>query len=144
MRLIFRANCIKISPNGNVYVTGGSSWSEGKSEYATIKYAQCPLTANLRSHSLPSNSTTILGNKILKVYPNPAKDEFTVEYSGNVNGQMMETEVYNIYGALVKEVLIGNKNKFTISTRELPSGIYYYRVRLGNNVIGKDKIVIMK
>ena len=138
------ATCIKVSSNGNVYVTGGSKWLEGRNEYATIKYAQCPSKANLRNHSLPSNTTTTTENQILKVYPNPAKDEFTIEYSGDVNGQMMATEVYNIYGALVKEVRVGNKNKFTVSTRDLPSGIYYYRVRLGNSVVGKDKIVIMK
>jgi hypothetical protein len=83
-------------------------------------------------------------NKWLKVYPNPAEDEFYVEYSGDVTGQVMTTELYNIYGALVKEVHVSNKNKFTVSTREVPSGIYFYRVRLGNEVLGKDKIVIIK
>ena len=93
------------------------------------------------------NSSTAVNNYAYEetdIYPNPVQNEFYVEYSGELNGQVIVTELYNVYGALVKEVHVGNKNKFVVSTRELPSGIYYYRVRLGNNVVGKDKIVIMK
>ncbi len=82
--------------------------------------------------------------KKLRVYPNPAVDEFYIEYSGYDTGEGMVMEVYNIYGSLVKEVHVNNRSKIIISTRDMPSGIYYYQVKLGNNVVGKDKIVIMK
>ena len=84
------------------------------------------------------------GRRRVKVYPNPTKDEFYIEYYGDVNGQVMVVELYNIYGALVKKVQVTNKSRLTVSTRDLPSGIYYYRVNIGNTTIGKDKIVIIK
>jgi hypothetical protein len=140
-----RANCIKISPNGNVYVTGASEWDDKKMEFATIKYAQCPSTANLRSHSIGSNPNTKTVDKDgIIAYPNPTSNEFTIEYLGNVNGQLLKADVYNIYGSLVKEAQINNNNKLVINTRELANGIYYYRVMLGNNSVGKNKIMIIK
>jgi len=140
-----QASCMKVSPNGNVYVTGGSRRNkDGLFEFATVKYSQCPSVANLRNHSIPTTNSSIPVEQHLKVYPNPTKDEFYVEYSGEVTGQVMVTELYNIYGALTKEIQVSNKNKFTVSTRDVPSGIYFYRLRLGNNVLGKDKIVIIK
>ncbi len=86
----------------------------------------------------------LLQNKWLKVYPNPAQDAFYVEYSGDNVSKEIELELYNIYGAFTKKVQVSNKNKFTVSTIDIPSGIYYYQVRLGNDIIEKDKIVIIK
>ncbi len=84
------------------------------------------------------------GRRWVKVYPNPTKDEFYVEYSGDLNGQEIIVELYTIYGALVKEVQVTNKSRLTVSTRDVSSGIYFYRVELDNITIGKDKIVIIK
>ena len=140
-----QATCIQISENGNVYVTGGSVWNENSgSEYATVKYAQCPSKATLRSMSSSSNNKPESIKQYVKVYPNPTKDEFYVEYSGDVAGQKLEVELYTIYGALIKCVNVNNTNKMTVSTRDLSSGIYFYRIHLDNNVIGKNKIVIIK
>ncbi len=82
--------------------------------------------------------------KKLRVYPNPAVDEFYIEYSGYDTGEGMVMEVYNIYGSLVKEVHVNNRSKIIISTRDMPSGIYYYQVKLGNNSVGKNKIMVIK
>ena len=83
-------------------------------------------------------------SKYLKVYPNPASDAFYIEFSGNTTSEEMVLELYNVYGVLEKEVYINNKDKITVSTHDLPSGIYFYSIRLGNNTIEKDKIVIIK
>ena len=81
--------------------------------------------------------------QIVKVYPNPTKDEFYVEYIGNTDERKIIVELYSIYGQLEKK-LESFDSKITVSTRDIASGIYYYRVHLDNNVIGKDKIVIIK
>ncbi len=141
-----QASCIEVSENGNVYITGGSVWNEtGGSEYATVKYAQCPSKATYRSMTGSSNNESKPPIKqSLKVYPNPTKDEFYVEYSGDVTGQRLEVELYTIYGALMKHVIANSVNKMTVSTRDLSAGIYFYRVKLDNTTIGKDKIVVIK
>ncbi len=138
------AQCIKISVNGNAYVTGGSKRNNNKWEYATIKYAQCPSAANLRSHSVESKPNKAIDEGKIKAYPNPTANEFTIEYSGDINGQIMTTELYNIYGSLIREIQISNKIKCIVNTRDLSSGIYFYRVLIDNNMVGKDKIIISK
>ena len=81
--------------------------------------------------------------QIVKVYPNPTKDEFYVEYIGNTDERKIIVELYSIYGQLEKKIESYN-TKITISTRDLASGIYYYRISVGNDMIRKDKIIILK
>ncbi len=140
-----RPSCIKISSNGNVYVTGSSAWSdEGQFEFATLKYGQCPSRANLRNLSHSSDKPPTLENQYVKVYPNPAKDEFYVEYFEDAKGQEMVTYLYNIYGGLVKKVQTNNQNKLTVNTKDITSGIYFYKVMVGNTNVGNNKIVIIR
>jgi hypothetical protein len=80
----------------------------------------------------------------LSAYPNPTKDEFTIEYNGNINNEEIVVEIYNIYGAQTKIIDAGKQIKTAISTKDIPAGIYYYSVKLGNKIVGKDKIVIIK
>ncbi len=139
------ASCVKVSRNGNVYVTGGSQRETNSgTEYATVKYAQCPSKANLRQMSGTSANTIETKTNSVKVYPNPTKDEFYVEYNGDAKGQKLEVELYTIYGALMKHVYVNGVNKMTVSTRDLAAGIYFYHVNLDNTTIGKDKIVVIK
>ena len=84
------------------------------------------------------------GRGWVKVYPNPTKDEFYVEYNGDVNGQEIIVELYTIYGSLMKREHVSSSTRLTVSTRDLSAGIYFYHVNLGNAIIGKDKIVIIK
>ena len=112
--------------------------------YATIKYAQCPSKANLRSHSVDNKTNKTVEKDYIRAYPNPTADEFTLEYLGDANGQLLKVEIYTIYGSLVKETQVVNNNKLIINTKDLASGIYYYKVMLGNTTVGKNKIMIIK
>ncbi|MEI6851510.1 MAG: T9SS type A sorting domain-containing protein [Bacteroidota bacterium] len=80
----------------------------------------------------------------VKVYPNPAHDEFTIELDGDVNGKNIEVKLFTLYGNMVKTIKDGSVNKLTINTQELSAGIYFYSVAVDNTIIGKDKIVIIK
>jgi hypothetical protein len=120
--------------NDELYIAGDFRKIGNDSINSIAKY-KYPLTS--------CNEYKIINNKIV-VYPNPTQDEFFVEYSGDVTGQVLTTELYNIYGAKIKEAHISNKNSLTVSAKDLPAGIYFYGVKVGNNIVGKNKIVISK
>lgn len=80
----------------------------------------------------------------VKVYPNPARDEFTIELVDDLRGKKTNVELYNLYGNIVKNIVMNLAEKISINTVDLSSGIYFYKVSLDNNIIGKDKIVLIK
>lgn len=68
------------------------------------------------------NNTTSL----FKSYPNPAKNNLTIESSQN---ELIEKiTIYNITGQEVRQVLDINKSNYTISDLSIPSGLYTLKV----------------
>jgi hypothetical protein len=66
-------------------------------------------------------------DKIL-VYPNPAWDEITVEYSSDFNGS--EFALYDLAGKLLKtQVLSTSKGRMQINIQDLPAGLFFYTLR---------------
>jgi len=74
----------------------------------------------------------------IKIFPNPANDEITIEYNvQNPNGTSLK--FFNVYGQLIKEVsLPSGKGKLLTQTNSLDSGIYFYSI----NGFMVDRIVI--
>jgi hypothetical protein len=77
----------------------------------------------------------------LNVYPNPADDQVTVEYTSAGNDATLS--IYNLVG---QEVIYRNLNSMdntlTIDVSDLSEGIYFYAVKEGNQVIETKKLVI--
>jgi hypothetical protein len=77
----------------------------------------------------------ISASDIIKIYPNPATTNVEVSYTlpeGMTSATLVMT---NTLGVNVKTVhLDGNNGKTTLSLEELPSGIYFYTIRCGENV----------
>ena len=80
----------------------------------------------------------------VKTYPNPVKDEFTIEanllnpYSG------LDLRLYDINGRTVKEVLNFNSEsefKKTITISELNSGHYFYAIYQGTKQLFNGQLI---
>jgi hypothetical protein len=72
-------------------------------------------------------------NQSLKVYPNPATDNLTVEFNLNSN-EGVDLGIYDILGSEVKSLLHNetvNANKYTFEISDLPYGIYFVKVKAG-------------
>jgi hypothetical protein len=106
----------------------------------TVYYNSCEDMIEERRFEKSIDNSTVG----IKVFPNPAKDEFTIEFSEDISGQQTSVELYNIYGSLVKKIQGGSEAKIVVKTMDLSAGIYYYRVSLNNNVLAKDKIIVIK
>ncbi|NBG65861.1 T9SS type A sorting domain-containing protein [Acidiluteibacter ferrifornacis] len=76
------------------------------------------------------------------IYPNPAHDQITVEFtaSSNENGRF---ELYNTLGQLqLTEQLNGDHQKHIISLTELQQGIYFYRLISNSTLTKSGNLVI--
>lgn len=80
----------------------------------------------------------------IKVYPNPASDHLTIEYSFSEN----QAGIFVMYDVLGKEVmnkiLSANKKRAQFNLTQLNSGLFYYCIIANNNAIARDKIIIIK
>ena len=76
----------------------------------------------------------ISASDIIKIYPNPATTNVEVSYTlpeGMTSATLVMT---NTLGVNVMTAHLDGNNKTTLSLEELPSGIYFYTIRCGENV----------
>jgi len=78
-------------------------------------------------------------------YPNPFNPSTTIKASLAKDG-LMSLNVYNMLGQLVKVVDQGNKPAgeylYTVNMDHFASGLYFYTLRQGNNVITKKMLLL--
>ncbi|MBO7287050.1 MAG: T9SS type A sorting domain-containing protein, partial [Bacteroidales bacterium] len=81
----------------------------------------------------PDNVVENNENDIM-IYPNPATTNVEVSYTlpeGKTNATLVMT---NTLGVNVMTAQLDGNNKTTLSLEELPSGIYFYTIRCGEDV----------
>jgi CubicO group peptidase (beta-lactamase class C family) len=86
-----------------------------------------------------SNGSINTNNKNLLIYPNPVKNEFTINTSEN----LLQIEIFDIRGNLVNNhFTINNDNRINVS--ELSEGIYFAKITTETNVVYHSKIIVRK
>jgi hypothetical protein len=114
--------------------------------------ARVMLDIQIEDNSSISNARITQGSnsiieeaKVIKVYPNPAKDYLTLELTSIYENQSLVFELYNTIGLLVySKIINGNSEIVNISLKEVPSGCYNFKIKNSNKIIANDKIVILK
>ena len=102
------------------YLGGYNKW-EGSEEEESI---------------LLDTSNTVL------IYPNPTMDILNIAVKLE-EGQTGSLEIYNLQDKkIIQHKLLGDQN--IISTKQLNSGIYFYRIYIDNNLKKTDKLIIIK
>jgi hypothetical protein len=129
--------------NFNLYTTSYYGWAVDKWKYST----NLP-TIELTITEVEQISNTIPEQFSLKQnYPNPFNPTTTIEFSLNNTGKV-NLSVYTLSGELVT-TLIESKQyntgtyKVTMDASLLSSGVYFYTLKLGNNIITK-KMTLLK
>ena len=75
----------------------------------------------------------------VSLYPNPAKNEITIETSLTDNNNI---EILDVTGKLVSKASFSN-NKITLSVADLENGIYFYNIYdVNGNVLHSNKFVV--
>ena len=91
------------------------------------------LRSNLLNVGVLSNTEFDIFNQI-SIYPNPAEDFVIINIEGNL--QLIGVEIYNTIGQLI------NRSKDTIiSTENLGSGLYIFKVQTDKGVAVKNIVV---
>jgi len=95
----------------------------------------CQGIGNVGSAGLINETEKLL---VRKMYPNPVKDNFTVEFSVPSKGNL-SVKIYDILGNIIlkKEIFISNKgiNRITFNFAELHSGIYILKAVKGSETV---------
>ena len=101
-------------------------------------------TARVKSSG--ENTKLDPAGNLISVYPNPASGNVSISFTTIVTGRT-KLELYDMSGKLVKNLFEGvlSKNSrqlIDLQTGGLPSGIYIVSLQLGNNIVGRNKLVV--
>ncbi len=88
--------------------------------------------------SLNDNASANILNGEVKLYPNPAKDEITIEWKNTKNTQQ-SVELFNVFGQQVKSIssplTTNSTQNQTLNISNLASGVYFVKIEEVN--VGK-------
>ncbi|NMD00531.1 MAG: T9SS type A sorting domain-containing protein [Bacteroidales bacterium] len=132
--LSYNSNALLTSSDGGCYVTGTFYDS-------TLNIQQRDIFI-LRFDSLGNTISDVPDNAYLfdtaLIYPNPGSSELNVLIPENIKTTTFE--LYNSVGVLCKEEQF-DSDRLNLNTNELKSGLYFYRLRQGNNIVSQGKWV---
>jgi hypothetical protein len=70
----------------------------------------------------------------LRVYPNPAREMFTVEITGSTDDLITAIDVYSLNGLKISSFSDVNSRGFTLTSVGMTPGLYFIRVQTTNGV----------
>ena len=99
-----------------------------------------PVNVEIKKLALDGNENI---DRVVKIYPNPAKDVINVELSENADIELIDILVMTVI--IIKDVMSYQKHE--INVENLPQGIYIMKInmKVGDEVfVSKQKFVIRK
>jgi hypothetical protein len=107
---------------------------------AIINTSRSNIKSQMINTGLAIDKNDISG--MISVYPNPAKDQVTIEFKKGMRNVLVE--VYDVMGQLVvSERSANNDNRMLLSTSNLANGVYFVRL-LSNDGKAMKKLIIEK
>lgn len=87
-------------------------------------------------------TSDVSSNKAISIYPNPAKDEFFINFKGSILGKV-NIEIFDASGKLVSSQKVDPTSKQAINTQNLTNGVYIIKAS-GLGVEYSSKLMIKK
>lgn len=82
---------------------------------------------------------------ISEAYPNPATNQFTIDYDFPTGIETVELKLFNIVGQeVISKSFSGVKGKIQISVADLPEGIYFYNLVLNQESAFAKKLIVRR
>ncbi|MBK9332452.1 MAG: SBBP repeat-containing protein [Ignavibacteria bacterium] len=126
------ANSIAIGKSGAVYVSGGVGYN-----FLTLKYSQ--------STDIVSINNSLANYKLSQNYPNPFNPSTLIEFS-LPEKTFVSLKVFNVMGKEISEFVNENLSEGTFqyefNADNLPSGIYFYKLKTENFTQTRKMILI--
>jgi hypothetical protein len=133
---------------GAAYATLMTTSEEGDYRFVVYiyDYSVVPSTVETNVYSLSGQTTSfsdLPGLNTSKAFPNPAKEQLTIEYDIPGNIRQAQLIVYNARGqVMMKHPLDSESHHTIVNTSMLPAGTYLYRIAQGHRTYVKDKFII--
>jgi len=91
----------------------------------------------------PASSVSVNSVADFRLYPNPANDQATLEYSAGQNDEVI-LNLMDVTGRVVssQKLASGDHNTTAISLAGIASGVYYSDLRINGQSVQKDKLVV--
>ncbi len=116
------------------YASGLFNRSTGEQAYPDIINAIID-TSNVKSPEL-SVDVSITSQNVIKLYPNPVQEYFSLQLAGDYTGVV---KIYDSYGQLVK-VLNLNNGRNIINVSDLSPGMYFIQLPSSSGIITQKLI----
>ena len=101
--------------------------------------------ARKANKAMSSESNDRFIPQLLTLYPNPAKDEVTLQFSNTTSSDMVSIAIIDLLGrTMLQQNLSLQNGKYIISTNVLQDGIYTCKVFANGSLLDTKKLVIVK
>jgi len=88
-----------------------------------------------------ANNTDITNPSLnVKVYPNPTKNQITIEFTQSSEG-IGQIIIFNMLGQEVLNKFFDTNQKTRINTSTLDAGVYFYKIIKNNEILNNDKLI---
>ncbi|GBD91661.1 hypothetical protein BMS3Abin04_02393 [bacterium BMS3Abin04] len=105
----------------------------------SIKITNNETIGSVENENIPFNY------KLYQNYPNPFNPSTKISFSLK-KASVVDLKIYNNLGQEIKQIIRGYKNignyEVEFDGKEFPSGVYYYRLKVGNNSTTKKMILL--
>jgi hypothetical protein len=128
--------------NGNLYSSGPLPYviANQSGNYSVILIDSDGCERESTIYPVITSGIVSIGNESVRVYPNPAKNDLTVQLiSSDAEAQIY---ISDVTGKIVLHQAIGNGNT-RVPLSELSNGIYFIRIATSNTAI-YQKVVVEK
>jgi hypothetical protein len=96
---------------------------------------------HFKSQPLSTGINALSFNNDVRFYPNPFKSSGTIAIGSEINTTGMLVTIYDITGRTIK-TLSTDEHKITIDRSNMENGIYFYELKINNNIIKTGKFVV--
>jgi hypothetical protein len=127
-----------IADSVSIYIVnaGIGNSCRGFNNYCNLLYLD-----NLTLSTIPLGIENLISNEnVVSVFPNPFSTETTFKTDEALKDATLE--VYNSLGQTVKQIKNISGKTVTLFRDNLPSGLYYIRMRQESKVIATEKLII--
>jgi hypothetical protein len=88
----------------------------------------------------------ILSNALISsAYPNPATNQFTIDFEFPIGVEKAELKLFNLVGQeVLSKSFTGINGKIQVSVADLPEGIYFYNLVLNEESAFAKKLIVRR
>jgi hypothetical protein len=112
--------------------------------YDTMHYWNaCELSLNSSGQKIAVSNSAESESEIV-VYPNPASDEVFILIKESTS-EKLQISLYDAVGKLMMNKTLAILNGMAdFSVKEIPTGVYFYKLTVGNAIIKQERLVVVK